>query len=73
MENLEKAVEECRGRQRESTQEVPAVENCMVAEPQGEYGAELFEQYQREHGARQKTEAEEQAITMTQKVEKKSR
>lgn len=49
-------------------QKVPAIENCMVAEPQGEYGAELFEQYQREHGAERAVEAAGQ--TVTQEVEK---
>ena len=29
----------------------------VVAEPQAEYGAELFEQYQREHGTEQVVEA----------------
>ena len=29
----------------------------VVAEPQPEYGAELFEQYQREHGTEQVVEA----------------
>lgn len=68
MENLEKAVEECRGRQRETGQEISAVENCMMAEPQGEYGAELFEQYQREQGVRQTVRAVGQIVT--QEVEK---
>lgn len=52
VDNLEKAVEECRGQQEKTTgQEMSAIGDCVVAEPQREYGAELFEQYQREHGA----------------------
>ena len=39
--------------QEKIVQEVPDIENCVVAEPQEIYGAELFEQYQREHGAEQ--------------------
>lgn len=57
MDHLEKAVEECRGQRRETRQEVSALENCAVAEPQGKYGAELFEQYRREHGAEQAVKA----------------
>lgn len=58
-----KAVEECGGRQRETRQKVSALENCAVAELQGKYGAELFEQYQREHGAEQTARAAGQTIT----------
>lgn len=68
MENLEKAVGECRGQQRVSSREASVLENCVVAEPQGEYGAELFEQYQREHGAEPVVKAAGQ--TVTQEVEK---
>ena len=39
-----------------------------VAEPQAEYGAELFEQYQREHGAGQMAGAA--GRTVMQEVEK---
>ena len=53
MENLERAVEECRGQQRETSRKASTLGNCVVSEPQEEYGAELFEQYQREHGADQ--------------------
>ena len=50
MDNLEKAVGECQGqRERGSRAETP-LPDCVVAEPQPEYGAELFEKYQREHG-----------------------
>lgn len=68
VDNLEKAVEECHGQQRETGQKVYALENCAVAEPQGKYGAELFEQYQREHGAEQIAKAAGQ--TVTQEVKK---
>lgn len=68
MENLEKAVGECRGQQRVSSHEAPVLENCVVSEPQGEYGAELFEQYQREHGAEQAVKAAGEVVT--QEVEK---
>ena len=50
VENLEKAVGECQGQQERSSQGNPLLPDCVVAEPQPEYGAELFEQYQREHG-----------------------
>lgn len=50
MDNLEKAVGECQGqRERGSRAETPLTD-LVVAEAQPEYGAELFEQYQREHG-----------------------
>lgn len=68
VDNLEKAVKECHGQQRETGQEVSALENCAVEEPEGKYGAELFEQYQREHGAEQILEAAGQ--TVTQEIQK---
>ena len=50
MDDLEKAVGECQGQQERIGQAEPPLPDCAVAEPQPEYGAELFEQYQREHG-----------------------
>lgn len=68
MENLEKAVKECRGQQGKGSQGEIPLQCPAVAEPQVEYGAELFEQYQREHGAEQAVMAAGQ--TATQEVEK---
>lgn len=68
VESLEKAVEECRGQQGKGRQTGTPLPCLAVAEPQVEYGAELFEQYQREHGAEQMTEAAVQ--TVTQEVQK---
>lgn len=68
VESLEKAVEECRGQQGKGRQAETPIPCLEVAEPQVEYGAELFEQYQREHGADQTTETTVQ--TVTQEVEK---
>lgn len=68
VENLEKAVEECRRQQERSSQGETPLSDCAVAEPQPKYGAELFEQYQREHGAEQITEAA--GRTVTQEVQK---
>ena len=68
VESLEKAVEECRGQQGKDQQAETPIPCLAVAEPQVEYGAELFEQYQREHGAEQMTEAA--GRTVTQEVEK---
>lgn len=68
VENLETAMEECRGQQAKAGQGEAVVENFAVVEPQGTYGAELFEQYQREHGVEQILKAAEQIAT--QKVEK---
>lgn len=51
VENLEKAVDECWGQQERSSQAGTPLNDCAVAEPQTEYGAERFEQYQREHMA----------------------
>ncbi len=50
MENLEKAVGECQGQQERDSQAENPLSDCAVAEPQPKYGAEVFEQYQREHG-----------------------
>lgn len=68
VESLEKAVEECHGQQGKSRPTETSLPDCAVAEPQVEYGAELFEQYQREHGAEQMAEAA--GRTVTQGVEK---
>lgn len=68
MENLEKAVGECRGQRERDRQKKSPVENCMVAEPQGEYGAELFEQYQRGHGVEQAVKVAGEVVM--QEVEK---
>ena len=53
VENLEKAVEECQGQQERSSHTETPLSDCTVAEPHAEYGADLFEQYQREHGVEQ--------------------
>ncbi len=68
VESLEKAVEECRGQQGKGRQAETPIPCLAVAEPQVEYGAELFEQYQREHGAEQIAEAA--GRTVTQEVQK---
>jgi len=68
MENLEKAVGECQGQQEKGSREENPLPDLMVAELQPEYGAELFEQYQREHGAEQAVQAAGQ--TVKQEVEK---
>ena len=68
VDNLEKAVGECQGQQEKGSREETSLPDFVVAEPQPEYGAELFEQYQREHGADQTTETTVQ--TVTQEVEK---
>lgn len=60
--NLEKAVEECRGQQEKSSPVETLLLDCAVAEPQTEYGAERFEQYQREHGAEQIDRAAGQTV-----------
>lgn len=67
VENLEKAVGECQGQQERSSQTETPLPDCAVAEPQPEYGAELFEQYQREHG---KEMVQAAGQTVTQEVEK---
>ncbi|HBA69967.1 MAG TPA: hypothetical protein DCZ40_11515 [Lachnospiraceae bacterium] len=68
MDNLEKAVGECQRQQEQSSQRENLLPECAVAEPQPEYGAELFEQYRREHGAEQAVQAAGQ--TVKQEVEK---
>jgi hypothetical protein len=68
VESLEKAAGEYRGQQEKNRPaETPLLEYA-VAEPQAEYGAELFEQYQREHGAGQMAGAA--GRTVMQEVEK---
>lgn len=69
MESLEKAVGECCGQQGKGSREETSLPDCVVAEPQPEYGAELFEQYQREHGSEQMTEVVGRAVA--QDVEKR--
>lgn len=68
MESLEKAVGECRGQQEKGSREETSLPDFVVAEPQPEYGAELFEQYQREHGPEQADRAAGQ--TVMREVEK---
>lgn len=68
VESLEKAVEECRRQQGKGRQAETPIPCLAVAEPQVEYGAELFEQYQRDHGAEQMAEAA--GRTVTQEVKK---
>lgn len=68
VDNLEKAVEECHGQQGKEQQAETPIPYLAVAEPQVEYGAELFEQYQREHGAEQAVKVAGQ--TIMQEVEK---
>ena len=53
VESLEKAVKECCGQQSKNSHAETPLPCIAVAEPQVEYGAELFEQYQREHGVEQ--------------------
>lgn len=67
VENLEKAVGECQGQKKRGSQEEAPLPDCVVAEPQPEYGAELFEQYQREHG---KETDQTAGQTVRQEVEK---
>lgn len=62
VENLEKTVGECQGQQERGSQGEVPLSDCAVAEPQPEYGAELFEQYQREHG-KETVQAAEKTIT----------
>lgn len=67
VENLEKAVGECQGQQERSRQGEAPLSDCAVAELQPVYGAELFEQYQREHG-KETVQAAEKAVM--QEIEK---
>lgn len=68
VESLEKAVGECQGQRGKNCAVETPLPVCAVAEPQPEYGAELFEQYQREHGAEQAVQAAGQMVK--QEVEK---
>lgn len=68
MENLEHSVEEYRRQQGKGSQREISLLGEVVAEPQAEYGAELFEKYLREHGTEQMVEAEGQVAR--QEVEK---
>ncbi len=67
MENLEKAVGECQWQPERGSRAETLLPDCVVAEPQPEYGAELFEQYQREHG---KDMVQAAGQTVRQEVEK---
>ncbi len=67
MENLEKAVEECWGQQERDSQAENSLPDYVVAEPHTEYGAELFEQYQREHGAGKAVQATGKAVRQKEK------
>lgn len=68
VESLEKAVGECQGRRGKNCAVETPLPVCAVAEPHPEYGAELFEQYQRGHGAEQAVQAAGQMVK--QEVEK---
>lgn len=57
VENLEQSVEEYYRQQGKDSQREHSLSGEVVAEPQAEYGAELFEQYQREHETEQVVEA----------------
>lgn len=57
VENLEQSVGEYHRQQGKERQSEHSLSGKVVAEPQAEYGAELFEQYQREHGTEQVVEA----------------
>lgn len=57
VENLEQSVGECYRQQGKDCQSEHSLLGEVVAEPQAEYGAELFEQYQREHETEQVVEA----------------
>lgn len=67
LENLEKAVGECHGQQEKVSPSETLLTHCVVAEPQPEYGAELFEQYQKEHDVKRIFGAIGQ--TVTQEIE----
>lgn len=69
VDNLEKAVGECRGQQEKGRQAETPIPCIVVAEPQVGYGAELFEQYRQKHGAEQMTKAA--GRTVAQGVEKR--
>lgn len=68
VENLEKAVGKCQGQQETSSRVETPLPDCVVAEAQMEYGAELFEQYQKGHDVEQKFGAIGQ--TVMQEIEK---
>lgn len=57
IENLEQSVGEYHRKQEKERQSEHLLLGETVAEPQAEYGAELFEKYQREHGTEQVVEA----------------
>lgn len=60
MESLEQSVGEYHRQQGKGSQSKNPLLGEVVADPQPEYGAELFEQYQREHEAEQVVETVEQ-------------
>jgi hypothetical protein len=57
MESLEQSVGEYHRQQGKGSQSENPLLGELAVEPQPEYGAELFEQYQREHGAEQVVKA----------------
>ena len=69
VDNLEKSVRECRGKQKRNSRAETPLPDCVVAEPQPEYGSELFEQYQREHGDGKIVQVTEKAVV--QEAEKR--
>lgn len=70
IENLEQSVEEYHRQQGKESQREHLLLGVTEAEPQAEYGVELFETYQREHGTEQVLEAIEPTCSYT--VKKKS-
>lgn len=67
IENLEQSVGEYHRQQGKDSQREHSLTGEVVAESQGEYGAELFEQYQREYGTEQVVEAVEPSCSYTVK------
>lgn len=73
MESLEKAKGECLGQQEKGRQAETPLSCIAVAEPQPEYGAELFEKYQREHGKETIQAAEKTVMQEGGKADRKCR
>ena len=67
LENLEQSVGEYHRQQGKDGQSEYSLLGEVVAESQAEYGAELFEQYQREHETEQVVEAVEPSCSYTVK------
>lgn len=67
IEYLEQSVEEYHRQQGKESQREHLLLGETEAEPQAEYGAELFEKYQREHGTEQVLEAIEPTCSYTVK------